>query len=142
LAPNRIGPDGQQLNQLDIEAPAAGRAHTGTARSQGVQQRDVICPSAHAQNAVVVWGCWHSLSRKLGLDLAVVIMLLTSISHDPRSIFHMMYCSGMVGILVLWAFIALEKPVYAGSRNRLGRKLLSFSSIVIVMAGLLAPGAG
>ncbi len=101
-------------------------------------------PSAHAQNAVVVWGLLaHSIKRSWAWILAVVIMLLTGISRMALGVHfpHDVLLGYLVGILVLWAFIALEKPVYTWlARKPVGTQIaLSFAaSIVIVVAGLLA----
>ncbi len=101
-------------------------------------------PSAHAQNAVVVWGLLaHSIKRSWVWVLAVVIMLLTGISRMALGVHfpHDVLLGYLVGILVLCAFIALEKPVYTWLASKpAGTQIaLSFAaSIVIVVAGLLA----
>ncbi|OGO30736.1 MAG: hypothetical protein A2Z16_16170 [Chloroflexi bacterium RBG_16_54_18] len=101
-------------------------------------------PSAHAQNAVVVWGLLaNSIKRSWAWILAIAIMLLTGISRLALGVHfpHDVLLGYLVGILVLWAFIALEKPVYTWlARKPVNTQIaLSFAaSIVILLAGMLA----
>jgi len=101
-------------------------------------------PSAHAQNAVVVWGLLaNSIKRTWVWILAIAIMLLTGISRMVLGVHfpHDVLLGYLVGILVLWAFIVLEKPVYRWLTRKPDAMQIALSfaaSIVIVVSGVLA----
>ncbi len=69
-------------------------------------------PSGHAQNAVVVWGTIARFIKKpWGWTLAVFLIFFIGLSriylgvHFPHDVF----IGWLIGALLLWAFVALEK---------------------------------
>lgn len=100
-------------------------------------------PSAHAQNAVMVWGLLaYSIKRTWVWILAIAVMLLTGLSRMALGVHfpHDVLVGYLIGILVLAAFIKLEGPIYRWLEKKsfIAQVAISFAaSLAIVLAGLL-----
>jgi len=94
-------------------------------------------PSGHAQNAVGLWGAWsHSMKRRWAWIAAIVVAFLIGLSrlylgmHFPIDVLS----GWLVGAILLWAFIRLEKPVLKWFRGRApGRQTITICAIVIAI---------
>jgi membrane-associated phospholipid phosphatase len=98
-------------------------------------------PSGHAQNAMVVWGTLAaSLRRRWAWIGAGLIAFLIGLSrmvlgvHFPSDV----VLGWLIGLLLLWAVLRLEKPVMAWiSQLNLTQKL---GAILVASLALLLPG--
>lgn len=100
-------------------------------------------PSAHAQNAVIMWGLLAFYGRRAwGWAAALLLILLTGLSrlylgvHFPTDVLS----GWLLGILLLWGGIAWETPIVQWlQRYRLvGRLVLLFTiSLLLTVSGLL-----
>ena len=73
-------------------------------------------PSGHAQNAVVFWGTLaHELRRKWVWVVAILLMFLIGISRVYLAVHfpHDVLVGWLIGALLLWGLIKLEKPLGA-----------------------------
>lgn len=101
-------------------------------------------PSAHAQNAVVVWGLLASWIKKpWAWVIAILIILLTGLSRMVLGVHfpHDVVIGYLVGILVLWAFISLEIPVYNWLKGKSSGTQVGLSfvfSLLVILLGTIA----
>lgn len=99
-------------------------------------------PSAHAQNAVVVWGLLaNSIKRRWAWILAIAVMLLTGLSRMTLGVHfpHDILLGYLIGVLILAAFIKLEKPVYRWLEKKSSAMQVAISfglSVLILLAGV------
>ena len=92
-------------------------------------------PSGHSQNSVVLWSLVaERVRRPLGWVLAIVMILLVSFSriylgmHFPSDVL----AGWVFGILLVWAFVRLEQPVY----NWLTQRPLAAQVSIVFAASL------
>lgn len=92
-------------------------------------------PSGHAQNAVVVWGLLAAWIKKTwAWIVAILLMLLIGLSRLYLGVHFLgdVLMGWLVGALILWAFLRLERPVLA----RLAQFPVSGQVLVALIASL------
>lgn len=100
-------------------------------------------PSAHAQNAVVVWGLLASWMRKTwGWIIALLLILMIGLSRIYLGVHFIgdVLTGWLVGALILWAMLRLEPPVLAWlGRRSLGQQILAAlaASLAMIALGVL-----
>ena len=104
-------------------------------------------PSGHSQNSVVLWSLVaERVRRPLGWVLAIVMILLVSFSriylgmHFPSDVL----AGWVFGILLVWAFVRLEQPVYNWLTQRPLAAQVSIvfaASLGLILAGALVRGS-
>ena len=107
--------------------------------SEGVQafafETSFGLPSGHAQNAVVVWGLLAAWIKKTWAWIAaILLMLMIGLSRLYLGVHFLgdVLVGWLVGALILWAFLRLERPVLAW----LGRRPVSQQILTALMASL------
>jgi len=103
-------------------------------------------PSGHAQNAAGIWGLVAATTRKSWIRWsAVVVILLIGLSRIVLGVHftHDVLIGWLVGGLLLWLFLKLEKPI-AGwfKENSPGRQifaLILITALFILPAIILVP---
>lgn len=100
-------------------------------------------PSAHAQNAVVVWGLLAGWIRKTwGWIVAVLLMLMIGLSRIYLGVHFLsdVFTGWLAGALLLWAILRLERPTLAWlSRRNMGQQVLIAlaASLAMIILGVL-----
>jgi membrane-associated phospholipid phosphatase len=100
-------------------------------------------PSGHAQNAVVVWGLLAAWIKKTwAWIVAILLMLMIGLSRLYLGV-HLLgdvLAGWLVGALILWAFLRLERPVLAWlTRRSITQQALAALgfSLLLVLPGYL-----
>ena len=103
-------------------------------------------PSGHAQNAAGIWGLVAvSVQKKWILWSALAAILLIGLSRIVLGVHftHDVLVGWLIGGLLLWLFLKLEKPVINWfKRNSLGIQILALvviTTLLILPAVLLVP---
>jgi membrane-associated phospholipid phosphatase len=100
-------------------------------------------PSAHAQNAVVVWGLLAAWIKKTwAWVLAILIMLMIGLSRIYLGVHFLgdVLAGWLVGALILWAFLRLERPLLAWlARLPVSGQILAalIASLALILLGAL-----
>jgi membrane-associated phospholipid phosphatase len=101
-------------------------------------------PSGHAQNSVVVWGLLAAWIHKTwAWIVAILLMLMIGLSRLYLGVHFLgdVLAGWLVGALILWAILRLERPVLAWlSRRSIGQQILAAlaASLALVLLGVLA----
>lgn len=101
-------------------------------------------PSGHAQNAVVVWGLLAAWIKKTWAWIAaILLMLMIGLSRLYLGVHFLgdVLMGWLVGALILWAFLRLERPVLAWlARRPVSLQILAalIVSLSLVLLGFLA----
>lgn len=77
-------------------------------------------PSGHAQNAAGIWGLLAATTRKSWIRWsAIVVILLIGLSRIVLGVHftHDVLVGWLVGVLLLWLFLKLEKPIVSWLRK-------------------------
>ncbi|HSB67596.1 MAG TPA: phosphatase PAP2 family protein [Anaerolineales bacterium] len=109
----------------------------------GAAENSYGAPSGHAQNAVVVWGTLaERIKTRAAWIIAIVLMFLIGLSrlylavHFP----HDVLLGWLLGFILLWVFLRLEKPVVDWLKKyQVGIQLLViflFSLFLILLVAL------
>jgi membrane-associated phospholipid phosphatase len=104
-------------------------------------------PSGHAQNAVVVWGLLAAwIKRTWAWIAAILLMLMIGLSRLYLGVHFLgdVLAGWLVGALILWAFLRLERPVLAWlTRRSITQQALAALgfSLLLVLLGYLARAA-
>ena len=80
----------------------------------GAAENSFGAPSGHAQNAVVVWGTLAERIKSRGAwAIAIAVMFLIGISRIYLAVHfpHDVLMGWIVGAIILWVLLKLEKPV-------------------------------
>ena len=97
-------------------------------------------PSGHAMNAVSVWGIMAAgFRRQWGWVIAVALMFLIGFSRWYLGMHFVqdVLIGWLLGALLLWAFIRLEKPVVAWFTSQsFGGQIVSAFIISLALMGL------
>jgi membrane-associated phospholipid phosphatase len=97
-------------------------------------------PSGHSQNAAGIWGLIASTTRKNSIRWsAITAILLIGLSRIVLGVHftHDVLAGWLVGGLLLWLFLNLEKPVTSWfNRNTPGMQILA---LVLITALLILP---
>jgi len=104
-------------------------------------------PSGHAQNAVVVWGllvAW--INNTWAWIVAILLMLMIGLSRLYLGVHFLgdVLIGWLVGALILWAFLHLERPILAWLNPRpVSQQILAalIASLGLVLLGVLARAA-
>lgn len=104
-------------------------------------------PSAHAQNAVVVWGLLAAwIGKAWAWVAAALLMLMIGLSRIYLGVHFLsdVVLGWLVGALVLWAILLLERPLldWLGRRS-IGQRIAAAlaASLALVLLGWLARSA-
>jgi membrane-associated phospholipid phosphatase len=101
-------------------------------------------PSGHAQNAVVVWGILAAWIRKTWVwVVAILLMLMIGLSRLYLGVHFLgdVVVGWLVGGLILWAFLRLERPVLARLvQFPVGGQILAalIASLLLIFLGVVA----
>jgi membrane-associated phospholipid phosphatase len=102
-------------------------------------------PSGHALNAMAIWGLMAaSMRRKWFQWIMAVVILLIGVSRIYLGVHFIsdVLTGWLIGGILLWAFLRLEKPVAAWLRKRTFNQmaLLALGSSVFLIFMFLIPG--
>ena len=101
-------------------------------------------PSGHAQNAVVVWGLLAAwINKTWAWIVAILLMLMIGLSRLYLGVHFLgdVLVGWLVGALILWAFLRLERPLLAWLiRRPISQQVLAALafSLGLVLLGYLA----
>jgi membrane-associated phospholipid phosphatase len=104
-------------------------------------------PSGHAQNAASIWGLIAaSIHSKTGKFLLVLLIFLIGFSRIYLGVHFIsdVLLGWLVGGLLLWLFLKLEKPIWNNLRVRPLAQLIGIAAVTSVLLGgmvLLAASA-
>jgi membrane-associated phospholipid phosphatase len=103
-------------------------------------------PSGHSQNAASIWGLLGtSVPRKWFRGFVLLIIFLIGLSRIVLGVHftHDVLVGWLVGGILLWLFLKLEKPVVAWFKDKsLGIQILALvivTSLFLIAAVLIAP---
>lgn len=104
-------------------------------------------PSGHSQNAVVVWGVLAAwFKRPWAWASAIVIMILIGLSRQYLAVHfpHDVLLGWIIGVVLLWAILKWEKPVYRWFNQKTVRNQVIYAfgvSLAFILLGALVRAA-
>ncbi len=110
--------------------------------SVGAPETSFGAPSGHAQNAVAVWGLIAaSLQKPWAWAMAFFLIFMIGFSRLVLGVHFLLdvVLGWLIGAILLWAFLRLEKPIgdWVAKRSLGGKILFAFS----VSLGMILLGA-
>lgn len=124
--------------------------YTSQVKVLGSAENSFGVPSGHAQNAVVVWGALADrIKTRAAWVVAVILMFLIGLSRIYLAVHfpHDVLVGWVLGAIMLWAFLQLEKPIVGWlARHTVAVKLLvaflfsMFLTLIVLLAQLSLQG--
>jgi len=118
--------------------------YTRDVRALGSAENSFGVPSGHAQNSVVVWGALaEQIKHRWAWIIATLLMLLIGVSriylalHFPHDVLQ----GWVFGIIMLWLFVHLEKPIlnwYKKMKTTIQLILAFLTSLALILIVLIA----
>ncbi len=118
--------------------------YTNQVKVLGSAENSFGAPSGHAQNAVVVWGALADrIKTRSAWVIAVILMAMIGLSRIYLAVHfpHDVLLGWVFGIIMLWLFLKLEKPIvnWLAQRTTAIKLVLAFLfSLFLILIVLLA----